>query len=93
MSLIKESECIKTLYDWYLNGVNGDKTKCSVRKLTLECIAHNFPTYLHSTRNVNKTLKEEAYTGYKITNNRRKILLIGNSVMIMLPNILLVVQK
>lgn len=68
----KESECIKTLYDWYLNGINGDKTKCSVRKLTLECIAHNFPTYLHSTRNVNKTLKEEAYTGYKVTNNKRK---------------------
>lgn len=68
----KESECIKTLYNWYLFGVDGDKTKCSVRKLTLECIANDFPTYLHSPRNVNKTLKEKAYTGYKITNNKRK---------------------
>lgn len=68
----KEAEEIKTIYDWYLYGIDGDVTKTSIAKITLECRAKGFSKYLHSKRNVNKCLKEKAYVGNKITHNRQK---------------------
>lgn len=62
---------IRTIYDWYLNGFDYYKNP-SIRTITLECIKKDFPSYTHSKRNVNKLLKEEGYTGFKITNNRTK---------------------
>lgn len=68
-----EAECVRQIYDWYLNGINGDITQCSVSKIRDECVARGFPKYLHSKRNVNKTLKCAFYTGDVIrTQYRRK---------------------
>lgn len=67
-----QAEQIKQIYYWYMEGINGDPTLCSISDINRECIAKGFDHYLHSRRNVNKCLKEEAYTGYKITNNKRK---------------------
>ena len=55
-----------------MNGIDGDPTLCSISDINKECIAKGFDRYLHSWRNVNKCLKEEGYTGYKVTNNKRK---------------------
>lgn len=67
-----QAEQIKSIYNWYMNGIDGDPTLCSISDINKECIAKGFDRYLHSWRNVNKCLKEEGYTGYKVTNNKRK---------------------
>ena len=68
-----EADQIRQIYDWYLNGVNGDITQCSISKIRDECIARGFSQYLHSKRNVNKALKCAFYTGEEIeTQYRRK---------------------
>lgn len=67
-----EAKEIRTIYDWYLYGIDGDSTKSSIAQITFECRAKGFSKYLWSKRNVNKCLKEKAYTGSKITANRRK---------------------
>lgn len=64
----KEIQCI---FDWYLNGIDLEAKNVSIKQITLECIARNFSHYTHSKRNINKLLKEEGYTGYKVTNNKR----------------------
>jgi DNA invertase Pin-like site-specific DNA recombinase len=66
----KEANEIRQIYDWYVYGINGDLTKTSILAITNECIARGFSRYLHSKRNVNKCLKEEAYCGQKETHNR-----------------------
>ena len=69
----KQAKQIRTIYDWYLYGIDGDITKCSTTKIKDECIARGFDRYLHSKRNVNKALKYKQYTGELVTtNNRRK---------------------
>lgn len=68
----EKAEQIKTIFQWYISGIDGDTSKSSVSLITLECIKKGFDNYLHSKRNVNKCLKEEAYTGQKTTNNKMK---------------------
>lgn len=68
----EEAKEIRTLYNWYLYGVDGDTSKCNMKDINIACIAKGFSHYLHSKRNVTKTLGEKAYTGHKITNNWRK---------------------
>lgn len=68
----KEVEEINLIYNWYLYGIDGDLTITSVARIAFECKARGFSKYLHSKRNVNKCLKESAYTGYKVTKNRMK---------------------
>lgn len=67
-----EANEIKTIYNWYLYGVDGDTSKCNMKDINIACIAKGFSHYLHSKRNVTKTLGEKAYTGHKITDNWRK---------------------
>ena len=43
-----------------------------MKRLRLECIQAGFDKYLHSQRNLNKCLKEEAYIGKKETHNKKK---------------------
>lgn len=62
----KESKEIKEIYYYYLNN---NKSIVDVVKYAIE---KGFSKYLHSKRNVTKLLGEEAYTGYKVTNNLRK---------------------
>lgn len=68
----KEAEEVRTLYRWYAFGVDGDMQKSTLVSLTKECIERGFSKYLHSRRNVNKCLKEQAYCGLKETHNRVK---------------------
>lgn len=66
------AEKVRILFNWYLNGIDVYEKKVSIKRMALECIKLGFPKYTHSKRNINKLLKEEGYTGYKITNNKRK---------------------
>ncbi|UUW11335.1 recombinase family protein [Flavobacterium plurextorum] len=66
-----QAKIIRTIFNWYLNGLNNVKNP-SIKAISIECIKRGFHPYTHSKRNVNKLLKEEAYTGNKITNNKRK---------------------
>lgn len=68
----KEANEIRTIYNWYLYGIDGDKSKCNMKDINIACIAKGFSSYLHSKRNVTKTFGEQAYTGHKITDNWRK---------------------
>lgn len=67
-----QAEEIKTIYRWYAFGIDGDVKRATVLSITKECIERGFSKYLHSKRNVNKCLKEEAYCGQKVTHNRIK---------------------
>lgn len=67
----KNAEIVRTIFNWYLNGFDGQK-EVSINKINIKCIKENYPKYTHSKRNINKLLKEEAYTGSKITNNKWK---------------------
>ena len=67
----RNSDVVKQIFNWYLNGYEN-KESPSIRDISLKCLKENFPKYTHSKRNVNKLLKEEGYTGFKVTNNKRK---------------------
>lgn len=68
----KEAEEIRTIYRWYAFGIDGASTPATILSITRECIERGFSRYLHSKRNVNKCLKEQAYCGQKETHNRKK---------------------
>lgn len=68
----EQAKQIRTIYDWALHGIDGDKTKCSARAIMLECVARGFAPYLTSISNVKKCLRNEGYTGEKTTHNKRK---------------------
>jgi DNA invertase Pin-like site-specific DNA recombinase len=63
---------VKSIFRWYVYGIENMSKHPSIKSIALECIKRNYPSYTHSKRNVNKLLKEEGYTGQKITNNKRK---------------------
>jgi DNA invertase Pin-like site-specific DNA recombinase len=66
------ADIVRTIYNWYLYGIDNKINNPSIKVITLECIKRGFPIYTHSKRNVNKLLKEQGYTGFKTTNNKRK---------------------
>jgi DNA invertase Pin-like site-specific DNA recombinase len=68
----ENAKIVRTIFNWYLNGIDNKFKNPSIKTITLEAIKRGYPKYCHSKRNVNKLLKEEAYTGFKITNNKRK---------------------
>ena len=68
----EQAKQVSTIFEWALHGINGDKTRCSARAITLECVARGFDPYLTSISNVKKCLTNEGYTGSKTTHNRRK---------------------
>ena len=70
--LEKEAEEIRTIYRWYAFGIDGNPKPSTILSITQECIERGFSKYLHSKRNVNKCLKEQAYCGQKETHNRVK---------------------
>lgn len=65
----QESEIIKKIFNWYLNGFNTFELNPSIKQICMMSIAEGFPIYTHSKRNLNKLLKEGAYTGKKVTSN------------------------
>jgi|GEM_PF-1709481 len=68
----QNAEIVRTIYNWYLNGIDSSRESVSIKGIAIECIKRGFPRYTHSKRNINKLLKEEGYTGVKVTNNKRK---------------------
>ena len=70
----ENEEIVKKIFFWYINGIEGTGVRnTSISKIVKHCISiENYPKYTHSKRNINKLLKEEAYTGFKVTNNKRK---------------------
>lgn len=67
----EQAAIIRTIYNWYLNGLNNKKNP-SIKAISIECVKLGYHPYTHSKRNVNKLLKEQGYTGSKTTNNKRK---------------------
>jgi DNA invertase Pin-like site-specific DNA recombinase len=67
----EQATIIRTIFNWYLNGLNNLKNP-SIRLISIECVKLGYHNYTHSKRNINKLLKEQAYTGGKTTNNKRK---------------------
>lgn len=70
----ENEEIVRKIFFWYINGIEGTGVRnTSISKIVKHCISiENYPKYTHSKRNINKLLKEEAYTGFKVTNNKRK---------------------
>jgi DNA invertase Pin-like site-specific DNA recombinase len=68
----KDAHIIRTIFGWYLHGIDAQRKNPSIKTIALECVKRGYPKYTHSKRNVNKLLKEAGYTGFKVTNNRRK---------------------
>ena len=70
----ENADIVRNIFFWYINGIVGTGvSNTSISKIVKHCSSlENYPKYTHSKRNINKLLKEEAYTGFKITNNKRK---------------------
>jgi DNA invertase Pin-like site-specific DNA recombinase len=68
----KNSKIVLEIFKWYLYGIDDQNKTPSIKGIVLECIKRGYPPYTHSKRNVNKLLKEDGYTGFKTTNNKRK---------------------
>lgn len=62
----EQAKQIKDVLNHYITNNVG------IKDLTLYAISKGYDKYLSSKRNVNKLLKEEAYLGYKTTNNKYK---------------------
>lgn len=69
---VEQKKQINQVFEWYAYGINNDLSVTSLRTIRLECIQAGFDKYLHSQRNLNKCLKEQAYIGKKITHNKKK---------------------
>jgi len=67
-----QAEEIQKIFHWYAYGIDISCPNPSIKDIVLHCIKKGFSNYTHIKRNVNKLLKEEAYLGFKTTNNKRK---------------------
>jgi len=67
-----EAEEIRKIFLLYSEGINKNLRETFLSKLVNYCISLNFSKYTKSKRNMNKLLKEQAYIGEKITDNKRK---------------------
>lgn len=57
---------VNEIFNWYLYGLPGLQShETSVVKIARHCLTLKYPDYTHSKRNINKLLKEKAYTGGK----------------------------
>jgi DNA invertase Pin-like site-specific DNA recombinase len=64
-----QSNELYKIFNWYLNGIDKTKRNPSIKDIAIYSKLNNFSSYLHIKRNVNKALKEEAYTGLKVNKN------------------------
>ncbi|MBC5836771.1 recombinase family protein [Flavobacterium muglaense] len=72
----EQATIVRQIFNWYLNGLTSTNNPTivnpSIKSISIECVKRGCHKYTHSKRNVNKLLKEQAYTGEKVTNNKRK---------------------
>lgn len=67
-----QADQVEQVFKMYAYGIDYDLTRTSSATIVLECRKRGYDKYLHSKRNVQNLLKNEAYTGYKITRNKIK---------------------
>jgi DNA invertase Pin-like site-specific DNA recombinase len=62
-----QAELVKNIFQWYINGIpTQPNIEPSTYTIAKYCISiDDFPRYVKSKRNINKLLKEVAYTGKK----------------------------
>lgn len=65
-----QAEQVRQVFNWYAYGIDNDLTKTSTATITIACRERGYDKYLHSKRNVQNLLRNEAYTGFKITHNK-----------------------
>lgn len=65
-----QAEQVRQVFKMYAYGIDYDLTRTSTATITIECRKRGYDKYLHSKRNIQNLLKNEAYTGYKVTHNR-----------------------
>jgi DNA invertase Pin-like site-specific DNA recombinase len=65
-----QADQIVQVFNMYAYGIDNDLTKTSTATIALECRKRGYDKYLHSKRNVQNLLKNEAYTGFKVTHNK-----------------------
>ena len=73
-TLIKDDDNafnVLQIFNWYAYGIDAKRPNPSIQVISQHCLKIGLPKYTHSKRNVNKLLKEEGYTGFKVTNNKR----------------------
>jgi hypothetical protein len=63
-----DADLVRTIFNLYAYGINSTIRQASIKLITIECQKRGLRKYLHSKRNANKLLKEEAYLGEKTTN-------------------------
>ena len=64
------AKLVKQIFNYYVYGIDSENKNVSIVSISRHCVSRNYHKYTHSKRNVNKLLKEEAYTGFKVTNNK-----------------------
>ena len=67
-----QAEQVRQVFNWYAYGIDNDLTRTSAATITIECRKKGYDRYLHSKRNIQNLLRNEAYTGFKITHNKIK---------------------
>ena len=67
-----QAEQVRQVFNWYAYGIDNDLSHTSSTTITIECRKRGYDKYLHSKRNIQNLLKNEAYTGFKITHNKIK---------------------
>lgn len=65
-----QAEQIEEVFKMYAYGIDNDLTRTSTATIVIECRKRGYDKYLHSKRNIQNLLKNEAYTGYKVTHNK-----------------------
>ncbi len=65
-----QAEQIENVFKMYAYGIDYDISRTSAATIAIECRKRGYDKYLHSKRNVQNLLKNEAYTGYKVTHNK-----------------------
>lgn len=67
-----QAEQVEQVFRMYAYGIDNDLTRTSASTIVIECRKRGYDKYLHSKRNVQNLLKNEAYKGYKTTHNKIK---------------------
>ena len=65
-----QADQVRQVFNMYAYGINNDLTQTSAAKIAIECRTRGYDKYLHSKRNVQSLLRNEAYTGFKVTHNK-----------------------
>ena len=63
---------VEEVFKMYAYGIDNDLTRTSAATIALECRKRGYDKYLYSKRNIQNLLKNKAYIGCKVTQNKIK---------------------